>query len=111
MSFIFEPPTSLTLAVLLSIAAIGSAWRGGMLLLKGFRRADHPSGTLWVVRGIRGWIVTLALGAWAAGLLLAKGWVLLVAAIILAEELYETGVVSLALRASDKAEKREASLG
>ena len=107
MDFIFEPPANLMLATLLLIVAVGSAWRGGKLFLRGFHEANHPSGALWVVRGIRGWIVALALGAWAAAVLLAKGWILLVAAIILAEELYETGVVSLALWADGKAARKE----
>lgn len=100
MTLLYEPSINRLLAALFSSVAIGLAWRGTRRLLEGLRQAEHPAGALGLVRGIRAWIVALALGAWAAGVLFAKGWVLLVATLILAEELYETGVVSLALRSS-----------
>ena len=84
MSFIFEPPANLMLATLLLIVAVGSARRGARLFLEGLRDPDHPSGPLWVVRGIRGWIVALALSAVAGGVIYSKAWIL-IGAIFLAE--------------------------
>ncbi len=110
MEFIFEPPASLIIAALLSIVSVGSAWRGTRLFFKGLRKPDHPSGPLLVVRGIRGWIVALALSAMTAGVLYNKGWPLIIGLIFLGEELFETGVVSLALRAGRKAARRDRSL-
>ena len=107
MDVIYEPPINLMLAALLSAVAAGFAWQGTRRLIEGLRQADHPYGALWLVRGIRGWIVALALGATAAGLLYAKAWVVIITTLILAEELYETGVVSLALRAGGKAVRGE----
>ena len=63
MKFIFEPPANLILAALLSAVAVASAWRGTRLFFKGLRNPDLPSGPLWLVRGIRGWIVALAMSA------------------------------------------------
>ncbi len=105
MEFIFEPPANLILAALLSAVAVASAWRGTRLFLKGLRNPDLPSGPLWVVRGIRGWIVALA-----GGVLYYEAWPLIIGLIFLGEELLETGVVSLALRAGMKAQRMEASL-
>lgn len=107
MDFLYEPPTNLLLAALLSAVAAGFAWQGTRRLIEGLRQADHPYGALWLVRGIRGWIVALAMGALAGGVFYDKGWPLIIGLIFLGEELYETGVVSLALRAGKKAARKE----
>lgn len=62
--------------------------------MRGLQDADHPCASLWLVRGIRGVIVTVAMGAFAGGLLYNynQGWLLIFGAIFLGEELYETGV-------------------
>lgn len=98
MDFIYEPPMNLVVASLLLVMAVGAAWRGVRLLMRGLGNADHPCTSLWVVRGIRGVIVTAAMGAFAAGMLYAQKWLLVFGMIFLGEELYETGFVSLALR-------------
>lgn len=102
MEFIDKPPTNLILAALFLLVAVGSAWQGTPLLVRGLREADHPSGSLWVVRGIRGGIVALAMGALAGGVLLAHRGLLLFGVLFLSAELYETGRVLLALRAGWK---------
>jgi hypothetical protein len=99
MAFIHEPPMTLTLVTLLSLVTIAAAWRGTRLLARGLRQAAHPSGALWVVRGIRGVIVAIGLGALSGGWLFASKGLLVFGAIFLGEELYETGVLLLALRA------------
>jgi hypothetical protein len=101
MDFFFQPPTKHLLAALFLVVAVSSAWRGTRLLLRGLRRADHPSGSLWVVRGIRGGIVAVAMGALAAGVLYDETWLLTFGFLFLGEELYETGAVSLVLRAGE----------
>jgi hypothetical protein len=111
MVSICEPPMNLLLATLFLLITVGAAWRGVQLLVKGLRQADHPSGSLWVVRGIRGWIVALSMGALSGGVLWANKGLLAFGAIFLGEELYETGVVLLALRAGLKARRAPASLG
>ena len=89
-----------TLAILL---AIGGGWtlvRGGRLLALGLREADDEASSLRVIRGIRGVVVAVGLGALAGGVLFAQTWLLVFGAIFLAEELYETGVVALRRAAS-----------
>lgn len=66
--------------------------------MRGLRNADDLRASLWIVRGIRGGIVALAMGAFAADLLYNQGWLLIFGAIFLGEELYETGLILLALR-------------
>src|SRR6266516_3340478 len=85
MVSICEPPMNLLLATLFLLIAVGAAWRGGQLLVKGLRQADHPSGSLWVVRGIRGWIVALSMGALSGGVLWANKGLLAFGAIFLGE--------------------------
>ena len=103
MAFIYEYPMSLLLAILFLLMATGAAWRGAQQLAKGLRHTDHPAGSLWVVRGLRGVIVAVGMTALGGGVLLASKGLLVFGAIFLGEELYETGVVLLALRARLKA--------
>ncbi len=103
MVSLYEPPMNVLLATLFLLFAVTGAWRGVQLLGKGLRQADQPSGSLWVVRGIRGGIVALGMGALSGGVLFANKGLLVFGAIFLGEELYETGIVLLALRAGLKA--------
>lgn len=99
MDVIFEPPINMILAVFYWLLAVCATWRGARWMVKGLREANGPSGALWVVRGIRGAIVAVSMTALGGGVLLASPGVLVFGIIFLGEELYETGVVLLALRA------------
>jgi hypothetical protein len=109
MTFIYEHPMSFLLAILFLLTAAGAAWRGAQQLAKGLRHADHPAGSLWVVRGLRGVIVAVGMAALGGGVLLASKGLLVFGAIFLGEELYETGVVLLALRAGLRASAMHSS--
>src|SRR5262249_17996397 len=81
----------------LMLASALAAARGVRALGRGLREA-RP---LQVVRGIRGCVVALASSAFAAGVLLdSTGWIVL-GAVFLGEELYETGVLALIIRAGE----------
>jgi hypothetical protein len=101
MTFILEAPVNLMLAVVFLLLTAYAAWRGTRLFVTGLFKIESPSSSLLIVRGVRGWIVALAMAAFAGGVLGAKAW-LYIGAIFLGEELYETGVVLLVLRASEK---------
>ena len=86
---------------LLAAGVIGAAWagaRGARLLARGLRGGEDPSAPLWVIRGFRGIIVAICLLALAVGTLFDIRWLVVVAALWLAEEIYETGVLALILR-------------
>jgi hypothetical protein len=87
------------IAVLGVCAAGWAAVRGVRLLVRGLRHADDASASLEVVRGIRGIVVGAGVGALAAGVLFGQTWLLAFGVVFLAEELYETGVLMLILRA------------
>ena len=90
------------LLVLAALALVGSAWagaRGVTLLARGLRGGEDPSAPLWVVRGLRGIIVAICLVALAVGTVLGQVWLVVFATLWLAEEIYETGVLALILRA------------
>ncbi len=110
MAFIHEPPLSLGLAMLCFLIAVGAACRGVHLLVRGLRQASQPTGALWVARGLRGVIVAVGAASLGGGVLLASKGLLVFGVIFLAEELYETSVVLLALRAGLKAASQRASL-
>jgi hypothetical protein len=86
------------LAGLFFVAAIGSVYRAVRFFSQGLREADHPSGSASIVRGIRALIIALAMGAFGGGLLFGNVGLMIFGAIFLGEELYETGVVLLALK-------------
>lgn len=102
MEFLFEAPVSyIATVLLLSIASF--AWvRGYKSFARGLKNPDHPSQTLWVVRGIRGFIIGLALMSLAGGIYFDKTWPLLFGLVFLGEELLETGIMVLALRKNEK---------
>jgi hypothetical protein len=87
------------------LAALAGAWagrRGVRLLIRGLRCADDPNAPLWVIRGLRGIAVAVAGAALAGGMLFGQTWLLVFGAIFLAEELYETGLLALILRAGQR---------
>jgi hypothetical protein len=92
-----------------AIAIVGGAvapWAIGRsiaLLARGLRHADQDAASLHVVRGIRGIVVGVAVAALASGLLFEQTWLLAFGAVFLAEELSETGVLLLVLRAQARA--------
>jgi hypothetical protein len=89
------------LLVLAGLAVLGGAYagiRGVRLLARGLRGGEDPSAPLWVIRGFRGLIVAICLTSLAVGALLGIHWLVVVAALWLAEEVYETGVLALILR-------------
>jgi hypothetical protein len=110
MTVIYEAPMNLMLAVLCFLTVVGAAWRGARLLAHGLCQAEYPYGALWVVRGIRGVIIAVSIAALGGGVLLESKGLLVFGATFLGEELYETGVVILALRASLTAPRAPSSL-
>jgi hypothetical protein len=89
----------LVLAMLAVVAGACAGVRGVRLLARGLRGGEDPSAPLWVIRGFRGLIVAICLTSLAVGALLETRWIVVVAALWLAEEVYETGVLALILRA------------
>ena len=86
--------------VLLALAAVWPAVRGGRLIARALREAGDDEASLRLIRGIRGVVVAVGLEALAAGLGFGERWLIAFGLVFLAEELYETGVVALVLRAS-----------
>jgi hypothetical protein len=109
MDFLYASAMNHLAAALFLLFGVSVAVRGLGLLFLGIRKPDHPSGPLRVVHGLRAMIVALALVVWAWALLSRKEWLFIIGAIVLTQELYETGILSLILRAERKAQHRKAS--
>lgn len=109
MAFVPDPPVRDVLAALVALIGAGAGVRGSQLLVRGLRRADEERASLWVVRGLRGIVVAAGAAALAGGLLFGQTWLLVLGAIFLAEELYETGVIALVIRAGPRSAHRTPS--
>jgi hypothetical protein len=84
------------IGVLASLVAIYAAVTGARRLARGLREAS----SLAVVRAIRRLVTAVAAAVVALAMLVGEHGLLVFAAVFLAEELYETGVLALILRAS-----------
>ena len=85
-------------AVSLALAGVLFAIRGTRYLRRGLSAAV----SLDVIRGVRGWVIGLTMAAFAGGLFASETGLLVLGAVFLAEELYETGIVALIIRAGEK---------
>jgi hypothetical protein len=94
------PRRSVTALLIDSLAVLAAVfgWRAVRHLARALSDPGHADSGLRLVRGIRALIVAAASAAFALGLLYESRTLLLIAAVILGEELYETGVVLLVLR-------------
>jgi hypothetical protein len=82
----------------LAVLAAVFGWRAGRHLTGALRDPGHADSGIRLVRGIRALIIAATSLAFALGIVYESRTVMLIAAVILAEELYETGVVLLVLR-------------
>jgi len=87
------------LAALAMLIAVYAAYAGARRLRHGLREAK----SLEVVRGIRALVTAVAAAVAGIALLSGEHGLLAFSAVFLAEELYETGVLALIIRASGEA--------
>jgi hypothetical protein len=101
------------LLVFAALALVVGAWagvRGVRLLARGLGRGEDPSAPLWVVRGFRGIIVALCMAFLAIGTVLGQVWLVVFGALWLVEEVYETGILALILRAGAREDGRSSTV-
>jgi hypothetical protein len=94
--------TTGVLAIMAAAVGVWAGVRGVRLLSRGLRDSGSPEASRWVVRGLRGVVVAIGAGALAGGLVFEESWLLAFAGVFLAEEIYETGVLALIVRAGDR---------
>ncbi len=82
----------------LAVFAAVFGWRAVRHIIPALREPDHADSSIRLVRGIRALIVAAMSVVFVLGILYESWPMLLIAAVILGEELYETGVVLLILR-------------
>ena len=87
------------LAIGLVLAGIAAGGHGVRLLARGWRRAGEDAGSLWIARGLRGVVVGVGAVSLASGIVFDQRGLLAFGAVFLAEELYETAVLILVVRA------------
>jgi hypothetical protein len=95
-------PVHVILAALLWLLAAVALWQGIRGLATGLCEINHPASALRVMRGIRGVIVAVSAAALGGGMLFTSTGLVVFGVIFLGEELYETGVILLALRAGQR---------
>lgn len=93
-----HPPFREALAAGFMAVAGACLVRGCRLLVLGLRQPDYPDQSARVVRGVRLGIVAIGLLFLAGGFHWAAEWPFIFSAVFLGEELFETGIMLLALR-------------
>ena len=99
MATIYEAPISHLVVGGLTVLVACAAARGATLMCRGLRDAD----ALDLVRGIRFVVIAFVAGLAGLGVASGHGGLLVIAALILAEEIYETGALALIIRIGRKA--------
>jgi hypothetical protein len=94
MATFYEPPVNVVIAILFALLAVGATAYGVRLL----GRAVMHSVPIDLIRGIRACVVAFASVACAVGFHRAETGFLVLGALVLGEELYETGLICLVLR-------------
>ena len=82
----------------LVVLAAVCAWRAIRHTERALREPDDADSSIRLVRGIRALVLAATSAVFALGIIYESRAMLLIAAVILGEELYETGVVLLVLR-------------
>ncbi len=82
----------------LAVLAAVFGWRAVRHIARALRDPDNADSSIRLVRGIRALIVAATIVVFALGIVYESRPMLLIAAVILGEELYETGVLLLVLR-------------
>lgn len=98
VEFIGHPAFRTILAALFAGAALVAGIRGVRLLAQALGGGDRPDRSRRLVRGIRALTAGTGAALLGAGLIAGSRRLLILGAIFLAEEIYETGAVLLALR-------------
>ena len=95
---LYEPPVSHTLKALLVLASAYAAVAGVRMMRTALRRGD----ALHLIRGIRVLILGLVTGLAALTFATGNTGFLVIGLLILAEEIYETGVLAAIIRLGDR---------
>ena len=98
MTSLYEPPVSYAIAIALVVFGTWAGARGARMMSDGLTSAS----ALELIRGIRFSIFALVAGFFAVGVVSGRTGFIIFGAIILAEELYETGVLSLFVRLGER---------
>jgi len=91
----------LFLAMLAALGGARAGARGVRRFTRGLRGGDDTRASIWVIRGLRGMIVGVCLTCLAVGAVFEQVWLLVFSGLWLLEEIYETGVLALILRAGE----------
>jgi ABC-type Mn2+/Zn2+ transport system permease subunit len=98
MTSFYEPPVSYAIAIALVMFGTWAVARGARMMSDGLADAS----ALELIRGIRLAIFALVAGFFAVGVVSGRTGFITFGAIILAEELYETGVLALFVRLGER---------
>ncbi len=98
MDVLTSPPVRAALALGFAALAFYCLLRGARGLAAGMRDSDHPDSSDRVIRGMRTLILAIGFSFFAGGAHFAIKWPLIFGLVFLGEELFETGIMLLALR-------------
>ena len=94
MAHLYDPPIRAIVVAVLLLTAVVLVTRGTRMVALALRHAR----ALDLIRGIRVGILAFVAAVSAVGVLFAQTGFIVLGALVLAEELYETGVLALIIR-------------
>jgi hypothetical protein len=101
---ISQPPVKYVLAIILLLISFICLFRTIRYWTAAASLNAAPEKALRIVRGLRNLVIGLTAGAWSAGIFWSKGWLIIIGLVILVQEIYEMGFLSLILRTGKQIE-------
>lgn len=98
MDSLYTGTLNIFLTIVTSLLAIISLQFGFSNFRRGITKTEHPHTTIWTIRGIRGFIIALAMLCFAIGLFFKTDWLMYFGLVFLAEEILETSIMVLAAK-------------
>jgi hypothetical protein len=105
MSYLFQSPVNYIFSILLLVLSIFTLFKTVRYWILAYRNTEEAKTALLIVRGLRNLVIALTSGAFAAGLYWSKEWLLIIGLVILGQEIYETGFLSMILKTGEDIHK------
>jgi hypothetical protein len=106
LNALFTPPINQYLSLILLAICIVFLVLCSRRFWNAYRDAGQYDASRWFIRGIRCLLISLTAAAWSAAFFFNQKWLFIIGLIIFTQEMYEGAMLSAALKAGEKIEKK-----